>query len=327
MKKVTIKDVARLAGVSEATVSRVMSNSPFISEKTKNRVMKIIKELDYYPNSAAISLTKSSSKIIGVVVESKNENPLYNDFFIEILSKISNNAMINKYYTLYAHFNSSNEREEKLNELIKTNRIDGIIFLNLYEDEKTIEYLKNIPCPYVILGRPKLDLDIMWVDNNNEEVTYKITKKLIEKGNKKIAFLSGPIELSVSSLRKKGYEEALLDSGIEINLDYQLSTEFDINLSYDLMEKFLSENEVDAVVTTDDILAIGTSKVIKNKNLDIEVTGFNNSKLRSYLNYDFLTVDIRYDKLAKSTVSLLIDKLENKIINNKSIIVESQIID
>lgn len=325
MKKITIKDVAKAANVSEATVSRVMSNSQLISTKTKTRVMEIIKELDYFPNSAAVSLTKSSSNIIGVVING-NQNALQNDFFTETLAYINKFALDKGYYILYLQLNDNEEVYDGIYKLIKTNRIDGLIFMNFVEGEKDIEYLQSIDFPYVVIGTPENKKSGLWVDNDNVKSCYDITEICIKKGKKELAFLSGPKNLAVSKHRKQGYLDALNKYNIKVNKEYILNTKFTTTESYQIVKNFLSKNVVDVIITTDDILAIGAMRAIKDLDLKVEVTGFNNTKLRTYLNYDFLTVDIQYRDLAMGSVELLTNKIENKENAKNYIVVQTEII-
>ncbi|CAM3421821.1 LacI family DNA-binding transcriptional regulator [Pseudostreptobacillus hongkongensis] len=325
MKKITIKDVAKAANVSEATVSRVMSNSQLISTKTKTRVMEIIKELDYFPNSAAVSLTKSSSNIIGVVING-NQNALQNDFFTETLAYINKFALDKGYYILYLQLNNNEEVYDGIYKLIRTNRIDGLIFMNFVEGEKDIEYLQSIDFPYVVIGTPENKKSRLWVDNDNVKSCYDITEICIKKGKKELAFLSGPKNLTVSKHRKQGYLDALNKYNIKVNKEYILNTKFTTTESYQIVKNFLSKNVVDVIITTDDVLAIGAMRAIKDLDLKVEVTGFNNTKLRTYLNYDFLTVDIQYRDLAMGTVELLTNKIENKENAKNYIVVQTEII-
>ena len=330
MKKSTIKDVAKIANVSEATVSRVMSNSNLISNKTKKKVMEVVRQLDYFPNSAAVSLTKSKSNILGLVVVSsaKIENPLQNDYYNEIIPFISKYALDLGYYTLYLQFENKEEAYENVYRLIKSNRIDGLIFLNFIEDEEHISYFEKISFPYAIIGTPNNKTKGLWIDNDNIKSCFDITNKLIQKGKKNLLFISGPSDMSVSVYRKKGYLDALKKNDINFESENILSLpEFSSDLAYNNVENYNNIDKIDAIITTDDILAIGAKKAIDNLGLNIEVTGFNNSKLRSYLNYKFTTVDIKYDKLAKGAVYLLTSKIEEKELNSNHIVVESEIIE
>ena len=330
MRKFTIKDVAKIANVSEATVSRVMSNSNLISDKTKEKVMEVVRKLDYFPNSAAVSLTKSKSNILGLVVVSstKTENPLQNDYYNEIIPFISKYALDLGYYTLYLQFENKEEAYENVYKLIKSNRIDGVIFLNFIEDEEHISYFEKISFPYTIIGTPNDKKKGLWIDNDNIKACFDITNKLIQKGKKNILFISGPSDMSVSIYRKKGYIKALKENKIIIEKKNILSlSEFSSDLAYDNVRNYENINEIDAIITTDDILAIGAKKAVNKLGIDIDVTGFNNSKLRSYLNYTFTTVDIKYDKLAKGAIYLLTNKIEEKKLNSNYIVVESEIIE
>ena len=330
MKKSTIKDVAKIANVSEATVSRVMSNSNLISNKTKKKVMEVVRQLDYFPNSAAVSLTKSKSNILGLVVVSsaKIENPLQNDYYNEIIPFISKYALDLGYYTLYLQFENKEEAYENVYRLIKSNRIDGLIFLNFIEDEEHISYFEKISFPYAIIGTPNNKTKGLWIDNDNIKSCFDITNKLIQKGKKNLLFISGPSDMSVSVYRKKGYLDALKKNDINFESENILSLpEFSSDLAYNNVKKYNNIDKIDAIITTDDILAIGAKKAIDNLGLNIEVTGFNNSKLRSYLNYKFTTVDIKYDKLAKGAVYLLTSKIAEKELKSNYIVVESEIIE
>ena len=330
MKKSTIKDVAKIANVSEATVSRVMSNSNLISNKTKKKVMEVVRQLDYFPNSAAVSLTKSKSNILGLVVVSsaKIENPLQNDYYNEIIPFISKYALDLGYYTLYLQFENKEEAYENVYRLIKSNRIDGLIFLNFIEDEEHISYFEKISFPYAIIGTPNNKTKGLWIDNDNIKSCFDITNKLIQKGKKNLLFISGPSDMSVSVYRKKGYLDALKKNGINFESENILSLpEFSSDLAYNNVENYNNIDKIDAIITTDDILAIGAKKAIDNLGLNIEVTGFNNSKLRSYLNYKFTTVDIKYDKLAKGVIYLLTSKIAEKELKSNYIVVESEIIE
>ena len=330
MKKSTIKDVAKIANVSEATVSRVMSNSNLISNKTKKKVMEVVRQLDYFPNSAAVSLTKSKSNILGLVVVSsaKIENPLQNDYYNEIIPFISKYALDLGYYTLYLQFENKEEAYENVYRLIKSNRIDGLIFLNFIEDEEHISYFEKISFPYAIIGTPNNKTKGLWIDNDNIKSCFDITNKLIQKGKKNLLFISGPSDMSVSVYRKKGYLDALKKNDINFESENILSlSEFSSDLAYNNVKNYNNIDKIDAIITTDDILAIGAKKAIDNLGLDIEVTGFNNSKLRSYLNYKFTTVDIKYDKLAKGVIYLLTSKIAEKELKSNYIVVESEIIE
>lgn len=311
MKRATITDVAKLANVSKATVSRVVSDSPLISDKTKKKVRKIIQKLNYVPNSVAQSLTNSSTRIIGIVLNSKDVDPLSNSFFSEILGNISDYLLKNNYYTLYIHSNNQKNEKEYVRFLVESKRVDGLIFLRAYENESIWEYLENIEFPFVIVGTPNKIDKYLWVDNDNIKAGYKITDYLIKKGNNKIAFLGGPKILKVTQFRYDGYKNAILKNNLKIREEYFLESSFNEEQAYKVVKAFIAKNKVDAIVTTDDLFAISAINAIKNLGLkNITVTGFNNSYIRKFGHYDFPTIDINVKKIGTSACDLLISEIE-----------------
>lgn len=317
MKRVTISDVAKKANVSIATVSRVMSDSSVISESTKKIVRQAIEELKYIPNSIAQSLTNSSTNIIGIVLNSQDIDPLSNNFFSEILSTISDKLLESGYYTLYIHCINSEKEIANIQSLVNSNRVDGLIFLRSYEDETLFKYLREIDFPFSIIGTPKKVNNYLWVDNDNFKTSYDVTKKMIDEGRKRLCFLGGPQTLNVTKSRFSGFEKAIHDSKMNVRKTNVLESRFNEECAYNLIDEFLSKHKVDAIITTDDVLAIAATKVLQAKGIDnVKVTGYNNTSLRKYGRYKFMTVDINVKELGAAACKLLINKLkkvENKI--------------
>ena len=319
MKKVTISDVAKKAKVSNATVSRVMSGSSAISKNTQNIVQKVIKKLNYYPSSIAQNLTKSNTNIIGIVLNSQDIDPLSNNFFSYVISAISDKLLENDYYTLYIHCSDNEKEFNNIQSLVRSKRVDGLIFLCAYEDEKVFKYLKKIDFPFSIIGTPKNSKNYLWVDNDNIKTSYEITTRIIKEGRKNICFLGGSKNLNVTKFRFLGFEKAFKENKLKIKKEYILESNFTEKKAYNIVSEFLDKykNEVDAIITTDDVLAIGATNALYDKKItNVKVTGYNNTPLREYGKYTFETVDINVKKLGLAVCELLINKLkkvENKI--------------
>lgn len=327
MIRITLDDVAKQANVSTATVSRVITNSPLVNEKTKKKVQKIINELNYIPNSMAQNLTNNSTRIIGVVLNSEDIDPLSNNFFSEILSSISEYLLKNnKYYTLYIHSNVQKEEVWNIKALVGSRRVDGLIFLRAYNDESLLEYLDEIKFPFAIIGTPNKADKYIWVDNDNINTTYEVTKELIENKKKNICFLGGPRNLKVTNFRYLGYKRALTE--FKISKEYILESTFSMDKAYEIIKEFLKKNKIiDAIVAIDDIFAIAAINACKSLNMrDVEVTGFNNTYIRKLSNYKFKTVEINVKKLGEVACELLIKKIENKKLKSNYAIIPAYII-
>lgn len=309
--KATIKDVAREANVATSTVSRVLANSDKISEETKIRVKAAIKKLNYTPSVVARGLAKNKTRIIAVILPQEAESSFENPFFVQAMKGISMCAQKENYYIMYGF---KEENEEWIKKFTDGNIVDGLCLFNAKSDDKTINYLKINNFPFVIIGRPEEIKDILWVDNDNFEAMYNLTQKLIDKGNKEIAFIGAKNELNVSKDRLSGYKQGMFSRGLEVRNKLIVEMEdFKEIEGYKAAKNILNKNKVNAFITTDDLLAFGVQKAIKELEFnDISVVGFNNSPLAHYKNPSLSSVDINSEKLGFYAAKLLIDKLEGK---------------
>lgn len=309
----TIKDVAKLAGVSPSTVSRVISGNPRISEATRQEVYKAMKTLDYKPNASARNLANASTKTIGLIIPNKDENLFKNPFFILAMRGISLYAQKCNYKIM---FNYSPNPEADLNfvrEFVHSKWVDGIVLLTAYENDLCIDYLNENEFPFVVIGRPHNTNDILWVDNDNFEATYQLVSRLIGKGFQRIAFLGGPSQYVFSQDRLEGYKRALELRNIPLVEELIFEAEdFTSEHAYDMMPIALKNGLPDAIVTTDDMMAFGVLKYIKEHNLDIVVTGFNNTTLCEYQTPPLTSVDIHAESLGYQAAKLLIKNIEGE---------------
>ncbi len=326
--KITIKDVAREAKVATSTVSRVLANSNRISEETKERVNEAIKKLNYIPSVVARGLAKNKTRILAVLLPGEAEVSFENPFFVQAMKGISMCSQREDYYIMYA-FNENKENEEEwIKKFTEGNLVDGICLFNVKDNDKTINYLKNKEFPFVVIGRPDEIKDILWVDNDNFTAMYNLTRRLVELGNKEIAFIGAKSEMNVSKDRLNGYKQALFNKDIKI--DDKLIIEMD-NFSeengYTAAKHILKNNNVSAFVTTDDLSAFGVQRAVEElKYDDISIVGFNNIPLTQYKNPPIASVDINSEKLGIYAIKLLIDKLENRK-NNGYYVIETRLIE
>lgn len=329
MIKVTIKDVAKEAGVATSTVSRVLSNNPKISDETKERVNEAIKKLNYKPNAIARSLANNKTRILGVVVPSEADDLLMNPFFINAMKGMSVYAQSKSYYITYAFSKDENSELDIMKEITNANLIEGVILLRVKEDDKSIKYLNNISFPFVAVGRPEETNDVLWVDNDNFHAMYNVVNKIIHKGHKKIGFIGAMETLNMSRDRLKGYKMALEVNGINYENNLVIHTNsFNEDAGYDAANKLLENSNVSAIVTTDDLIAFGVRKLLNEKEMNgISLVGFNDIQLAQYQNPPLASVNINADKLGYNAAKLLIEKLEEIKTKNTHYIVNTEFIE
>lgn len=320
-KQVTANDVAKMAGVSPSTVSRVISNNPRISEPTRRKVLKCMEELGYYPNANARSLAIKKTGTVGIIIPTTSEDYFSNPFFAESLRGIIRGASKSGYDLLLSTNTEKGEELKITKKFVRGSKVDGIILMTSKVDDECIEYLKNIDFPFSIIGSTD-DEKINQVDNDNALAAYELTKHLIEIGRKRIAMIVGDINLVVSKKRIKGYKKALSEANIDFDENLLFSGSFDEKTGYDYGVKISKINPLpDGLIVADDLVAFGAVKAFEDLEInipkDIAVASFNNSVLAKHSNIPLTSVDINAFELGREAMNLLVDAIEDEIRGEK----------
>ena len=278
--RVTIKEVAKLAGVSPSTVTRVVQNKSTISEETKKRVRAAMKELDYHPNLNARSLVSQSSQVIGLVLPDDSDVFYQNPFFPTVLRGISQIASDYDYAIQISTGQDEEHRLENMKQMILGKRVDGLIFLYSKQDDPLVDFAVRNNFPFLILGKAVSPF-ISLVDNDNIKAGYDATRYFLDKGYQKIAFLAGNKELVVSQDRYTGYKQALNEAGLAFDeriIKFAFGFLLEDN-SYKIMEE-LPLDEIEAIVTSDTLVAEGALHYLKDQDYQIPIITFDSLKPR-----------------------------------------------
>jgi LacI family transcriptional regulator len=282
MKKVTINDIAKMAGVSKATVSRVINKSKYVSPEIYERVMKVIKETEYNPSSIARSLVSKETKIIGLLTPDIS-NPFYSELvkgMVEVANKYDYNIL------LCNSFFQTNKEAEFL-KILSDKEVDGIIFMTNEITEKHKEFFRKYKKPVVTVNRKFWGFNIPNVDIDNFKAAYDATEYLIKLNHKRIAIIRAPLDDETSGVtRFEGYRKALRDYEIPFDEGLVKEGNFKANTGYKAMEEFLKlDNPPTAVFCVNDEMACGAVRCIIEKGLrvpdDISVVGFDDIPLAS----------------------------------------------
>lgn len=293
---VTIKDVARRAGVNPSTVSRAIHNHSAISEKTKERVRKAMADLDYSRNSAAQMLASGKSGAIGVIfppIENKSEQP----FFMKILTAINEEAHQNKITVSIASGHTIEELLSQVRVMYQEKRVDGFIVLYAGEADDVRDYLLAGEIPFVIVGTPiERANEMTAVDNDNKLMGAEAAQYLAGLGHKKLAFVTNTDKGEVFHERYRGFEEKIKSLGLNGQLLYTSES--------------LALDNVTALVVLDDILAIKVIQGLTERGItvpdDISVISFNNSVFASLIHPYLTTFDINITQLGHRSVQKLL---------------------
>lgn len=327
----TIKDVAARAGVSPSTVSRVISNHPRISEKTKREVRHAMEELGYHPNVLARSLAKKSSEAIGVLIPNTTEEFFMNPFFPEVLRGITEVAQREGYDLLLSTSGSGQEDVRSLTRMIHGKRVDGVLLLSSRMQDRLMQVLQESPFPASMIGRPEAEFPISWVNNDNVDACYQATRHLIQLGHQRIGFLGGDEHFLVTSDRLRGYHQALDEADIPQDRRLMFASSFMEQGGYLGMTRLLAlPDRPTAVVASDDLLAFGAMRAAGELGYripeDIAVVGFNNVRLTEMSNPSLTSVDVMIYELGVAAANLLIEQIRCGEVMSKHVIVPTKLV-
>jgi DNA-binding LacI/PurR family transcriptional regulator len=330
---ITIKDVAQRAKVAPSTVSRVIADSPRISEATKLKVNKAMEELGYHPNLNARSLASQSTQTLGLVMPSSGDVVFQNPFFPTVLQGISEGAHEKNYALHMTTGKSDKETLEAVIHMVQGKRVDGMILLNSKVEDKVISYLKGIEFPFVVIGKPYKDVEeITHVDNDNFRAMKEATEFLIELGHQQIAFIGGSLDLVVTVDRLLGYERALRNAGIDLKNEYIIHEEFLREGGQEGVAELMSlDQPPTAIVVTDDFMALGVLNKLDELGVrvpeDISIVSFNNVLLAEMARPPLTSVDINIFDLGYQASRNLIQMVEDHKEPTKRIIISHQLVE
>jgi len=324
----TMKDIARKAGVSKSTVSRALNNDPRINEKTRDKILKIAREMNYRPHHMARALAKKRTNIIGVLIP-KAPRSVSDPFFLEFLGGIGEETSKKGFSLILPIFERG--AQKKFKEFISQNNVDGIILTEPEVNDKRIKYLESENIPFVFSGNPRLDKDVFWVDADNEKGAYKAVAYLIEKGHRKIATIAGNNNLVAGVSRLEGYKKALQDAGIEVDKGLISYGDFQEHGGYEAVIKLLEKKkEFTAIFSANDFMAIGAMKALKEKGYsipgDVAVMGFDGTFLSGHVEPPLSTVQLPIKDLGKNCAELITSIINNGDKEKKGILLGTKLV-
>ncbi|BBU41331.1 MULTISPECIES: LacI family DNA-binding transcriptional regulator [Aeribacillus] len=322
---VRISDVAKMANVSTATVSRVLSNSGNVKKETAEKVLEAIKKLNYQPNLLARQLRRLETKTVLVVVPD-----ITNTFFSKILRGIEQVAIENDYEVLLGDTGNSLEREKGYLDILRQKKADGMILLTARLESHLLEEISH-EFPVVLACEYLEGSDIPTVSIDNISSARKATEYLISLGHKRIGFLSGPMDVILSRDRLKGFKQGMMQHDIAIEPNLIQEGDFSFESGFNLMTKLLALTEPPtAVFASSDEMAIGAIKAIKAKGLkvpdDISIVGFDDIKFASIFEPALTTVSQPMFEIGQKAMELLIKLIQKDKLEKSQYILEDQLV-
>lgn len=328
---VTIRDVAKAAGVSVATVSRVLNNSPSVSPSTYERVKKAMKALDFFPNSIAKNFAQQSTYTVALIIDINKPTSFLNPFFHEILDGIEKVVYSQGYYLLIANANTMVDNETALSRLILEKRVDGLILPSSILDKNLVKMMKKDKFPVVLIGEPEMKVDIDWVDINNVLAGEQAVSHLIENSYRKIAFIGGnPNDLFYRN-RLVGYENALGKNGVKYDPKLVIPGADSRENGAKLMKELLTlDKEVDSAIFNSNVMAFGAVNAVREAGLsipeDFGIVCFDDYPLAEFTVPPLTTVAIDLRDLGAQAATMLLQLIEKPDSSRQHTIISTKIV-
>ncbi len=307
----TIKEVSELAGVSQATVSRVMNGSERVTESTKRRVMEAMKTLGYRPNSAAQSLASNRTNSIGMVV-SELQGPFYGPMMAGVEEVL---RQARKHLIIAAGHGEADTEEEAIEFLINR-QVDGLILLvERIADDYLLSLNERVPVFLINHHIKGLHERTVWLDN--ELGGYRATRYLIEQGHERIACITGQMWKQDAQERLQGYQRAMQEAGLEVDEKWIVNSYFELQGGYQGFETLL-ERKVDctAIFACNDEMAFGVLEAADQHRIqvpaDLSVIGYDNILTANYVNPKLTTMNFPMFEMAQASAQMAMETVYAK---------------
>ena len=322
----TIREVAKKAGVSSATVSHVANNTRFVSEDVRERVKTAMRELNYRPNALARSLRRGETHTLGLILPDSS-----NPFFAEVGHAIESEAFALGYSVILCNTDNDENKERIYTEVLENKQLDGIIFVGAGENRESISQIVKNGLPLVVVDREMGNLELDTVTTENYQGGLLATQHLISLGHKVIGCITGPSNITPSADRVTGYRAALQQAGIPIEESLIARGDFHASSGYSAALQLLAHNpRPTAIFVCNDIMAIGALRAAAQLSLsvpeNIAIVGFDDIELASYTTPALTTIAQPKQEIGQLAVKLIFERMGNPSLQPRRIILSTQLV-
>ncbi|MEK5382739.1 LacI family DNA-binding transcriptional regulator [Niallia sp. FSL W8-0635] len=322
---VTIKDIAKLAGVSHTTVSRALNDSPLIKPDTKQKIKKIAEDLHYVPNFNAKSLVNQKSYTIGVFFSSISHGTS-SSFLVDVIKGV--NSVLDENYSIAVNGIDTLVHFDK----IIPQRFDGIIVLSQSDtDNAFIYYIQQAGIPMVVLNRRLDDPTIPNVSANDRQGAEKAVDEAIKLGHNRLGYINGKNSFRSSTERKQGFLNSLLKAHVAVKPDYMVDGDYSMESGFAEMSQLLSLPDPPSIVfCANDDMAIGALKACFSKNKkvpdDISIIGFDDIPFAQYSTPALTTIHKPIDEISTIGMQKLIALINGEDLKEIQVLVDTHLV-
>lgn len=292
MTSLTLEEVAKRAGVSRSTVSRVINHQPSVSEEVRQRVWEVIRQTDYHPNLAARSLASQRSNVIGLVIP-MGVSRLFVDPFFPILIQGVTSTCNAKDYSVMLWLAEPEYERRMISQIFSNGLIGGVIIASMLMDDSLVSALSASTLPFTLVGRhPTLDF-VSYVDADNHSGAREAVARLLRTGRKRVATITGPQNMIAGYDRLQGYLAALRERGIPFAPELVAYSDFSEMGGYEATKKLILAHP-DGIFAASDSMAVGALRALREARLrvphDVALIGFDDIPFAAHMEPPLTTI-------------------------------------
>ncbi|MEL7458878.1 MAG: substrate-binding domain-containing protein, partial [Pseudomonadota bacterium] len=310
----TMKDIAKLAGVSTSTVSHVINKTRFVSEEISERVNNAAKELNYYaPSALARSLKVNRTKTIGMLVTTST-----NPFFGEVVKGVERSCYQKGYSLILCNTEGDNERmRESINTLLQK-RVDGLILMCSSLEGERIDVFERYPdIPVVVMDWGPMLFTSDKIQDNSLRGGYLAAKYLIDCGHKEVGCITGPLIKHQAQMRYEGYKRAMLEAELEFNANWIVESDFECEGGYQAFKKMVERGPLpSSIFVSNDMMAMGVINAANELGIQIpeqlSIIGYDDIHIAKFMSPSLTTIHQPKYRLGQAAVETLLRKLDEK---------------
>jgi LacI family transcriptional regulator len=323
-----LEEIAKISGVSRSTVSRVINNEPNVRERTRHKVMEVVRQLNYHPNAAARSLAAGRTRVLGLVIP-MGVSALFTDPYFPILIQgISSTCNANDHSVMLWLAEPEYERRT-IRQIMHSGLVDGVIVSSMLADDPLVQALSEGQLPFVLVGRHPTNSQISYVDVDNQNGAREAVAHLLRLGRHRVATITGPLNMIVGADRRDGYLAALRERGLIADPNLIVEGDFTEAGGYAAMRRLLP-HKPEAVFAASDVMAQGALRAVREVGWripdDVALVGFDDMPFASRMEPALTTVRQPIHRLGSVAVETLISLIEEDNRQPRHVVLPTQLV-